>query len=88
MCHIADVNNTRNTVYLKAFGGNLRKLRKKQGMTMMELAFEADIEYSQVAKIERGLVNTTISTVQILAQALKVKPADLFLFNFPAKSSK
>jgi len=88
LCHIANVNNTRNEAYLKAFGEHLRKLRKKQGMTMMELAFEADIEYSQVAKIERGLVNTTISTVQLLAQALKVKAADLFQFNLPGKSNK
>jgi len=72
------VNNTRNEAYLKAFGDHLRKLRKKQGMTMMELAFEADIEYSQVAKIERGLVNTTISTTLILAQSLKVKPPIYF----------
>ena len=51
-------------------------------MTMMDLAFEADIEYSQIAKIERGLINTTISTVLILAQALGVKPAELFQFTF------
>ncbi len=40
---------------------------------MMELAFEADIEYSQIAKIERGMSNTTISTVRLLAKALGVK---------------
>jgi transcriptional regulator with XRE-family HTH domain len=88
LCHIADVNNTRNERYLKAFGDHLRKVRKKQGITMMQLAFEADIEYSQVAKIERGLSNTTVSTVYLLAQALDVKPAELFEFNFPPKASK
>lgn len=82
------MNNTRNTAYLKAFGEHLRKVRKKQGMTMMELAFDADIEYSQIAKIERGLINTTVSTVQALSQALGVKPADLFQFNFPSKPNK
>ena len=55
---------------------------------MMQLAYEADVEYSQIAKIERGLLNTTISTIQILAQALGVKPAELFQFNFPPKASK
>lgn len=88
MCHIAIVNNKRNIKYLKAFGENFRRLRKEKGMTMMQLAYEADIEYSQVAKIERGLLNTTISTVQILAHALGVKPAELFQFNFPPKASK
>lgn len=50
---------------------------------MMELAFEADIEYSQIAKIERGVSNTTISTVHLLAQALEIKPIELFRFSFP-----
>ena len=88
MCHIALVNNKRNEAYLKAFGEHLRKVRKRQGMTMIELAFEADVEYSQIAKIERGLLNTTISTVLILSQALGVKPADLLQFGFPPKASK
>ena len=52
---------------------------------MMELAFEADIEYSQIAKIERGVSNTTISTVQLLASALEIKPIDLFRFNYPTE---
>ena len=82
------VNNKRNAKYLKAFGEHFRKVRKNQGMTMMELAFEADVEYSQIAKIERGVINTTISTIQILAQALGVTPPELFQFNFPAKPGK
>jgi len=51
----------------------------------MELAFEADIEYSQIAKIERGISNTTISTVYILALALEIKPIDLFRFDLSDK---
>ena len=77
------MTKTRNNEYCKAFGENLRKLRKKKGLTMMELAFEADIEYSQIAKIERGISNTTISTVQLLASALEIKPIELFRFNYP-----
>jgi len=49
----------------------------------MELAFEADIEYSQIAKIERGISNTTISTAYLLAKALEIKPIELFRFEFP-----
>lgn len=50
---------------------------------MMELAFEADIEYSQIAKIERGVSNPTISTIYLLASALETKPIELFRFGFP-----
>jgi|GEM_PF-884207 len=88
LCHIANVNKTRNEAYLKAFGEHLRKLRRKQGLTMMELAFEADIEYSQIAKIERGVINTTISTAHNLAAALEIHPHELFLFNVPPKAKK
>jgi transcriptional regulator with XRE-family HTH domain len=63
------------------FGEHLRKLRKKKGMTMMEPAFGANIEYSQIAKIEPGLSNTTISTVLLLANALEIKPLELFRFS-------
>lgn len=82
LCH---VTKTRNIEFCKSFGENLRKLRKKKGFTMMELAFEADIEYSQIAKIERGLSNPTISTVHLLATALELKPIELMRFNFPSE---
>ena len=55
---------------------------------MMQLAFEADIEYSQVAKIERGVSNATISTAHLLATALGVPTTDLFRFQFPPKAKK
>ncbi len=52
-------------------------------MTMMQLAFEADIEYSQIAKIEVGLINTTISTVQAIAEAMDIPTKEIFDFKFP-----
>ena len=78
--HFAYVTKTRDIIYCKAFGDNLRKIRNKKGFTMMELAFEAEIEYSQIAKIERGVSNTTISTAFVLAKALDVKTIELFRF--------
>lgn len=47
---------------------------------MRGLAKEADIEYSQLSKIERGVINTTISTVYVLSQALGVETKELFDF--------
>ncbi len=79
------MNKIRNEKFLKAFGENLRSMRKKHGMTMMELAFEAEVEYSQIAKIEKGLINTTVSTVYSLATALETSPSTLFQFKFSPK---
>ncbi|RYF87475.1 MAG: XRE family transcriptional regulator [Chitinophagaceae bacterium] len=47
---------------------------------MREFALNADMEYSQLSKIERGVTNPTIGTVYELAKALGVSPRDLFDF--------
>lgn len=46
-------------IYLKRFGNNLRRIRKDKGFTMETVAHEAEIEYRQLGRIERGEVNTT-----------------------------
>lgn len=76
------MSRIKNPEYCKAFGENLRKIRLKKGITMMDLAFEANIEYSQIARIERGITNPTISTLYVLAKSLDVKPQDLLKFEF------
>lgn len=80
--HLTGVINIRNSEYLLAFGKNLRKIRNDKAMSQEELAFNADIPISQVGRIERGEVNTTISTVLKLSETLGIKPMDLFDFEF------
>ena len=74
------VNYKHSEVYCKAFGLQLRKLRQGKGISMRGLAKEADIEYSQLSKIERGVINTTISTVYNLALALDIPVKEFFDF--------
>ena len=38
------------------------------------------MEYSQISRIERGIINTSISHVFAIAKALKVEPSELFTF--------
>jgi transcriptional regulator with XRE-family HTH domain len=80
------VNYKYNEDYCKAFGVHLRKLRESKGFGMREFALIADIEYSQLSKIERGVTNPTISTVISLAEALELSHSELFDFKF-AKTS-
>jgi len=75
------VKRTRNEAYLKAFGRNLRKIRKAQGVSMEKLALSAGIEYSQISDIEHGSINTTISTVHVIAKALEISEKELFDFD-------
>lgn len=81
------MNLKRNNEYIKAFGENLRELRKKKGFSMEELAIQADVEYTQIAKIETGKINTTISTAYVIAEALGIDILDLFKFQFPPKDN-
>lgn len=78
------VINVKNKKFIKKFGKNLRRLRKEANLSQEDLANDADIPLSQVGRIERGEVNTSISTVQVLSLALKVPITDLF--NFDKKS--
>lgn len=48
---------------------------------MEKLALAAGIEYSQVSDIEHGKINTTISTVRAIAQALNIPEKELFDFD-------
>jgi len=52
---------------------------------MREFALQADMEYSQLSKIERGVINTTISTAYAWGQALEIPPAKLFDFTLSEK---
>jgi len=74
------VINVKNKKFIKAFGKNLRKMRKEAGLSQEDLANDADIPLSQVGRIERGEVNTTISTVYALSKALHIKIDTLFKF--------
>ena len=74
------VINVKNEALLKAFGKNLKKLREKKGLTQEALANDADIPINQVGRIERGEINTTISTANAIAKALNVALLDIFRF--------
>jgi transcriptional regulator with XRE-family HTH domain len=64
---------------IKLFGQAVRKHRKAKGYTMQHLANIAEIELSQVSRIETGLINPKLSTILILAKALEIQPGELFV---------
>lgn len=66
------MSNIRDPKLLKRFGENLRELRLKKSLTIEELANKADIEISQVHRIEIGQVNPTLSTLNALSKALAI----------------
>ena len=68
----------RNDEFLAAVGKKIKQARRSQKMTREQLAFKCnDIDYTQIAKMERGEVNFGVSYLFLVAKALKVHPKDL-----------
>lgn len=63
---------------MKLFGKNVHDIRLSKGYTQEYLAEEAKISQVQVARIESGKLNTSISTVASLAVALNVEVGEFF----------
>ena len=74
------MKHKRNIKGIKAFGKNVRSIRKLKGITQEDLSFVTGIELRQLGRIERGEINTGISSVFEIAKALEVKAKDLFEF--------
>lgn len=66
------MSNVRDTKKIVILGNHIRKLRQEKKMTMVELAFAADIEYKQICRIEKGETNPTISTLLALSKGLEI----------------
>jgi len=62
---------------LRAFGKQLRELRKKNDLSQEELAELADMHRNYPGRVERGGANPTLLAIVALARALKVRPSKL-----------
>lgn len=74
------MNKVRDKELLIRFGLNLKRLREQQGLSQEELYYRANLSKNQIGNIERGEVNTTISTVFVIAKALQIDMKELFQF--------
>jgi len=75
------VLNNRDRKTIKAFGERIQDLRLNKGLSQEDLAAKANIPTTQISRIERGAVNTTLSTMSVVASALGVDIKDLLDFS-------
>lgn len=59
-------------------GIRIRGLREQNAMTQKDLSFEADLDRSYIADIERGERNVSIENIEKIAHALGVSLTELF----------
>jgi transcriptional regulator with XRE-family HTH domain len=72
------MHKIRNEDVMKLFGKNVQKIRLSKGYTQEYLAEEANISQVQIARIESRKLNTSISTLVALSNALKVDVGEFF----------
>jgi len=64
-------------IYLRV-GRRIAELRRKAGRTQEELAEELDLGWRYISKVERGLENLGLDTLEKFATALRVNIKELF----------
>ncbi len=70
----------RDEIGIKKFGLRVKELRLSKNMTQESVAWEAGIEPMQLSRIERGVINTSLSHILAIANAIGVKPKELIDF--------
>lgn len=66
--------------FLIAFGAHLKKIREDKGMSQAQVAIDCDFDVSVISRIERGMVNTSIYNLKLIAEALNIEVQQLFDF--------
>lgn len=60
-----------------AVAENVKDKRLRLGLSQEQLADLSGLHRTYVGSVERGERNVTLSTLEVLAEALEVKPAEL-----------
>ena len=59
-------------------GTRLRDLRLDKKMTIEKVALQADMEYTQLSRIELGIINTSLFQIYKLSKILEINMSDIF----------
>jgi transcriptional regulator with XRE-family HTH domain len=59
------------------FGRNLRRYRQKLGISQEQLAFDCDLNPSEIGRLERAKRDPRLATICRVADGLGVSPAKL-----------
>lgn len=57
---------------------NLKRIRRSQGLSQIELAEKAGVSQGLISRMERGDANPTLDVIEAVAAALNVPPPLLF----------
>lgn len=63
---------------LKVVGAKIKALRISKGYSQAKLAADCNVEISQISRLERGLLNTGLTQIFLIADALEVEVKEIF----------
>ena len=66
--------------FIANLGVYIRQLREQRNLSQQDLANDCNIPKTQIGRIERAKVNTTVRTLIKIANALEIEPKDLLDF--------
>lgn len=75
--YIYNVFNSKKEISIQ-LGRRIRTLRIGAGKSMVDLAFESGMEYTQLSRIELGQISTSIYQLYKISEALNIEIIDFF----------
>jgi transcriptional regulator with XRE-family HTH domain len=70
------VENKKNEIAITV-GNRVRSIRRSKGLTIEQLACDIGVEYTQLSRIERGRINTSIFNLFLITKALNTSFSEL-----------
>jgi transcriptional regulator with XRE-family HTH domain len=67
---------------LKLLGANIKKLREAKKLSLRDMSYACTIDHSKIAKIEKGQINITFTTILQIAAALEIQPSEILNTKF------
>lgn len=74
--------------YLHRLGCELRLRRRAIGLSQAQLAIDANMDISQISRIERGVINTSVGTLLQISAVLEVDISELLPLYFQKRRAK
>ena len=74
------VKSDRHSNELLQFGKHLKNLREDKKFSQEDLANESDLSLSQISRIERGIISSSLSQLISISKSLNITLSQLFDF--------
>jgi transcriptional regulator with XRE-family HTH domain len=71
------MTQTKKTEVANIVGSRIRRIRQSMGFTIKKLALETGVEYTQLSRIERGQINTSVFQLFLISRALNINFSEI-----------